>query len=273
MKLNSRNLTTGEFAKLCNVKKHTLFHYDDIGILKPIAYDTNGYRMYSYDQLSLFYFISIMKEFGMSLDEIKSYLKNRTPDEMKKLFINKIDYLSEEINKLNMHKEILKSQVNIINSSYKVNVNEFSIENHDEEYFLSCRTVEKPTDKDIYEMIKDNFNEYNSIYNMNNNIYSLISIENRKDKYEYTHEYFMKEIDKKIDSSKLLIKPKGLYLIGYHKGYYDTIENTYEKIIQYAFENNLSIEKYSYTKEIIDDLTTTTKDNFLIKIIVHVNYI
>ena len=24
--------TTGEFAKLCKVKKQTLFHYDDIGI-------------------------------------------------------------------------------------------------------------------------------------------------------------------------------------------------------------------------------------------------
>ncbi len=27
--------TTGEFAKLCKVKKQTLFHYDHIGILKP----------------------------------------------------------------------------------------------------------------------------------------------------------------------------------------------------------------------------------------------
>lgn len=25
--------TTGEFAKLCHVKKQTLFHYDEIGLL------------------------------------------------------------------------------------------------------------------------------------------------------------------------------------------------------------------------------------------------
>ena len=48
-------LTTGEFAKICNVKKHTLFHYDDIGLLKPDYYDENGYRFYSYSQLNLFY--------------------------------------------------------------------------------------------------------------------------------------------------------------------------------------------------------------------------
>lgn len=27
--------TTGEFAKLCHVKKQTLFHYDEIGLLSP----------------------------------------------------------------------------------------------------------------------------------------------------------------------------------------------------------------------------------------------
>ena len=35
---------TGEFAKLCNVKKQTLFHYDDIGIFSPEIKDHNGYR-------------------------------------------------------------------------------------------------------------------------------------------------------------------------------------------------------------------------------------
>lgn len=27
--------TTGEFSKLCHVKKQTLFHYDEIGLLSP----------------------------------------------------------------------------------------------------------------------------------------------------------------------------------------------------------------------------------------------
>lgn len=55
MKLKLKPLSTGEFAKICNVKKHTLFHYDDIGLLKPDYYDENGYRFYSYSQLNLFY--------------------------------------------------------------------------------------------------------------------------------------------------------------------------------------------------------------------------
>ena len=100
MKLKLKPLTTGEFAKICNVKKHTLFHYDDIGLLKPDYYDENGYRFYSYSQLNLFYFISMMKELGMSLDEIKFYLNSRTPEQMEELFTSKINQISNEIKRL-----------------------------------------------------------------------------------------------------------------------------------------------------------------------------
>ena len=66
--------STGEFAKLCGVKKQTLFHYDDIGLLKPAHVGANGYRGYSYSQYEDFLMISCLKEAGMSLKEIASYL-------------------------------------------------------------------------------------------------------------------------------------------------------------------------------------------------------
>ncbi|MFE4512310.1 MerR family DNA-binding transcriptional regulator, partial [Bacillus subtilis] len=40
--------TTGEFSKLCRVKKQTLFHYDEIGLFSPEIKKENGYRYYSY---------------------------------------------------------------------------------------------------------------------------------------------------------------------------------------------------------------------------------
>ena len=32
---NPQYLTTGEFARLCGVSKHTLFHYDELGVFSP----------------------------------------------------------------------------------------------------------------------------------------------------------------------------------------------------------------------------------------------
>lgn len=71
-------LTTGEFAKLAGVSKHTLFHYDKIGLLSPeIKLSENQYRYYSISQLELLEIITLLKELDMPLSEIKSYLDNR----------------------------------------------------------------------------------------------------------------------------------------------------------------------------------------------------
>ena len=66
--------STGQFAKLCGVKKQTLFHYDDIGLLCPVDVANNGYRQYSYRQYETFLLITCLKEAGMSLKEIKAFL-------------------------------------------------------------------------------------------------------------------------------------------------------------------------------------------------------
>ena len=34
--MGQKLFTSGEFAKFCNTTKDTLFHYDDINLLKPV---------------------------------------------------------------------------------------------------------------------------------------------------------------------------------------------------------------------------------------------
>ncbi|MEH6869059.1 MerR family transcriptional regulator, partial [Bacillus safensis] len=71
--------TTGEFSKLCGIKKQTLFHYDEIGLFSPEIKRENGYRYYSYHQFEIFQVISLFKELGVPLKEIKRLIKQRTP--------------------------------------------------------------------------------------------------------------------------------------------------------------------------------------------------
>ena len=51
---NNMYFTTGEFARITGVTKHTLFHYDDIGLFSPEIKQDNGYRYYSVGQLEVF---------------------------------------------------------------------------------------------------------------------------------------------------------------------------------------------------------------------------
>ena len=68
---DKKYFTSGEFAKICGIPKHVLYHYDDIDLFKPAIIKENGYRYYSHHQYDTFSIISLLKHFGMSLSDIK----------------------------------------------------------------------------------------------------------------------------------------------------------------------------------------------------------
>lgn len=79
-KKDRKYVTTGEFAKLCKVNKQTIFYYDQIGILSPVMKNEKGYRYYSIHQLELFFVIDLLKDLGMSLNDIQQYMQNKSPE-------------------------------------------------------------------------------------------------------------------------------------------------------------------------------------------------
>ena len=266
MRKKLRYLSTGEFAKLCNVKKHTLFHYDDIDLLKPEAFDDNGYRLYSHEQLTLFYFISIMKDLGMPLSKIKYHLDNRTPKQIEEIFVAKINDIDKEINKLKNLQDTLKNRVDKIRFASKIDFSNFSIESHNEEYYALGRPLKFSTDEDMYEIINDNLNEYVHHYDLSESMCLLLDITSTGTGYKLECEYFLNLINKNSTVSKVHVKPKGLYLVGYHKGYYGTIESTFDKMYKYINKNNLKLGEHSYIKEVLNELTSANKEGYLLKL-------
>lgn len=76
---NELYFTTGEFAEILGVKKHTLFHYDEIGLFSPAVKEENGYRYYFVWQMDAFEVIRALQRLGMPLGEIKAYMQERSP--------------------------------------------------------------------------------------------------------------------------------------------------------------------------------------------------
>ena len=67
--------TTGELARLHGISKQTLIFYDKAGVFCPREIDPhNGYRYYAADQLEMLDHILMLKDMGMSLQEIRSFL-------------------------------------------------------------------------------------------------------------------------------------------------------------------------------------------------------
>ena len=141
--------TTGEFARLCNVKKQTLFHYDDIGILSPEVVGENGYRYYSYTQLEIFSTISMLKELDMPLAEIKDYLDHRSPQAFLELLEQQKKEVDEKIKELQWLKRFIHTKMGLTKAGLSIPVGKILLENRPEEYLIVTEYNGEDEDKAI----------------------------------------------------------------------------------------------------------------------------
>ena len=120
--------TTGEFANICNVKKQTLFHYDDIDLLKPEYVAPNGYRYYSFQQAEVFTVIEILKEIGMSLSDIKDFLNANNLKETAEMLTEKAEMMQQKIEALQRTKEIIQNKKEQIVNAIELDIDRITIE-------------------------------------------------------------------------------------------------------------------------------------------------
>lgn len=85
--------SSGEFAALCGTTKATLFHYDEIGILRPAHKSEGGYRYYTDKQLFDYDLISSLTQIGTPLAEIRALKEDWAPQK----YLDLLDRKEREI--------------------------------------------------------------------------------------------------------------------------------------------------------------------------------
>ncbi len=70
-------LTSGAFAALCGTTRETLRHYKDVGLLTPAHRGSNGYFYYDVEQFYDFYAISIFRQTGTPLEQVRRCLQGQ----------------------------------------------------------------------------------------------------------------------------------------------------------------------------------------------------
>lgn len=74
--------TVKELAQMSGVSIRTLHWYDEIGLLKPAYYGSNGYRYYEEKQLLILQQILFFRELGFELEQIRRVLGRGDFDKM-----------------------------------------------------------------------------------------------------------------------------------------------------------------------------------------------
>ena len=117
-------ITAGDLAKIAATTKRTIHFYGEKGVLKPVKVNSKKYRLYEEQQVLDYQMILLLTSFGVSLGEIKKYLKKK--GNLTELFNNKklsiqkqIDKLQFDLNNLNKFLANLKENGTMVNPQIK----------------------------------------------------------------------------------------------------------------------------------------------------------
>lgn len=276
---NNLNLyfSCGEFAKFFNVTKHTLFHYDEIGVFSPAMKGENNYRMYGIEQVEVFKVILTLKDLGMPLKEIKEYMERRSPEEFITLMEDRKKIIEENILQLEKIKKIFHEKMEITKESIKLDKNVIAIKKYQKEYLISIKTeINNERDVSIYVAEHIKFCQEKGVYSP----HAISGTQNfntvlNGNYYKYTSFYTKITSDQlyllKDKSVTFIAKEEGDYIVTYHSTGYLKLGETYQKIISFIQKNNLEVVGDFYEDVLLDELSIKGYENYLVQISIRIN--
>jgi DNA-binding transcriptional MerR regulator len=231
-----------EIAGFFKISRQTLIYYDDIGLFKPKFVDSEtSYRYYGEDQFSNLRFILILKEAGFSLKEIREYTKSRSPEESLEYLEEKKRLLDLKIKKMIESKFTIGKKISEIKNIMKKDDIEPQIIYLEPMKAIGIH-IEKPC----------NYLKYDKTFS------DLLNIKEEIDIQE--DEYFVRVSKEDIILGKTMevkilgfVAPThcnhknsleiegGWFASIMHKDTWDTIEESYEKLLGYIEDNGYEV--------------------------------
>lgn len=262
-----RYLTTGEFARLTGVTKHTLFHYDAIGLLCPEVKLDNGYRYYTFSQLDIFEIIFSLKELNMPLQEIKAYVDGRTPESLLKLFERENLIIEERMQKLRQMQRWMKEKADCIQSGISAPPEDIRVR-HEEKRYMVLSGIES-SDEMGWSIEIRKFLDYCEEHGIRSP-YGISFRQNLADIMEGTYDSYRtlyQLLSAKPKKVAYEVRPEGDYVTAYHKGRWQDIGMAYRRLVRYAQDNRIELSEHFYEDYLLDGLTVQREEDYLTKII------
>ncbi|MFD1147151.1 MerR family transcriptional regulator [Saccharothrix hoggarensis] len=94
--------SVGALAKVAGMTVRTLHHYDELGLLRPSERTPSGHRRYTEQDLHRLYQVRLLRQLGMSLDEIGGVLADASdPGPLADVLAAHLGQLDEQVWRLN----------------------------------------------------------------------------------------------------------------------------------------------------------------------------
>ena len=255
------------FAQATGISSHTLRFFDKIGLLTPQR-RSNGYRVYTLDQVAMAQVIVLLQQAKFSNAEIKVMLRDAASD--------------ETLDKLRLHKKIVSREIRQLKRVQKSL--EMSIERMDSyrfirdnlgqpfceclpERIMGCVRLNTGNIVDlfveIHRIIGDSAWSYLSTHGLVVETQALTP-----------HDYpltCMYADDKVLRNHQTLTQPKGKYLSVYCDGSMESNPWVY-RLVQYAKQYHAALSDTVYVQQVSGPVVEKHKQDFLVKIMVFIGH-
>jgi len=268
-------LTTGQFAKLCDTTKETLFHYDRLGLLKPKYVSANGYRRYVPEQFFEFDLIWVLKDAGSSLQDIKGYLATFDVGHFLSTMEEKRQELKEQQKRLARRLESLEHILEVTRSALTENYGQIKIERHKPATLL----VTKVDPLDGAELSWDDTAEYLSDHFSRcerwglTNIFPIGGIIPQRDLLAgtFVDRYFFSTVPSPLPpEAPTLTKPGGRYATVLFKGGDDALVRALPGILAEIEGRGLKVAGHAYVYALLSYLSSREEQNDVHRVMIQI---
>lgn len=269
--MNRNNyMTTGEFAKAMGVTKNTLFHYDSIGLFSPEMVLDNDYRYYSIYQMEVFDTILLLKDLGMSLMEIKHFMEHRSAEEFLNAFSLREKQIENRIKELKAQKRRIEERKAQILEVQNLDLTQVYPKYFPKRYYVHV-PVEEQTDAEFYRKT----NQIITDFEKNNPAFSfhIGYMQHMTDICNHIYDNYRSILlitSRKSVGLKNVTLLEGDYLTVYHSGPWETIKESYRRLLDYADSHQLTLDDFFIERYVVDNLLTDKIEDYVTEISVRI---
>lgn len=275
-KLHNPCIKTGEFARLCNTNKRTLFHYDEIGLFSPAYTDEKGYRFYSESQCDVFFTITCLREIGMPLKEIKQYIDHRNPEALKILLEEQYIKVLAEQERLRKIEQVIRTKLHLVSLSESPEVSDrgqdIQLEKVPEEYLVTSPRLDTSDHDIIIRKLCEHIGYCNHNHlNAGHPYGAMISTQSLLTQNWDTYAYFFTKVLDKPSGHPFHLKPAGLYAVTYLKGNYYNASDAYARLLHFLRQHPYHPGEFLYKEAILDEIAVDNEADYITKISIPVH--
>lgn len=266
--ITSPYLTIGEVAKTCGVTKHALFHYDEIGLLKPEFVNEKGYRYYSLQQCYLLDLINVLRKTGSSLQEIKSFIRDQSPELLVRMFKEKQRELELEQARIRRMQRLLQDAIEMTGMGNEEPIANPVVRRYEAQYFIMTQLAEPGSNKEFASKLSEHRSYCERLEADHGFAIWCIVGQDRFLAGEYDPEYIANQLEHPGVTERLVVKPAGPYVVMDHKGSYESIPITFNAMKQFIDREGLTVNGDAYSVDLLNYYSEKNPDNFLLRMMV-----